>query len=88
MSFDELGMKLQEPEEIRKTSERHLENLSRRSKKIEELKQDRDALLESYAGMVPEALDGLSPEERHHVYKMMRLRVKLLRTGALTSPAF
>ena len=25
--------------------------------------------------MVPEALDGLTPEERHRVYKMLRLSV-------------
>jgi hypothetical protein len=31
--------------------------------------------LESYAGMVPEALDSLLPEERHQVYKMLRLKV-------------
>ncbi len=42
---------------------------------MEELEQDRDALLERYAGMVPEALDSLRPEERHRIYKMLRLKV-------------
>ena len=40
----------------------------------EEVERDRDALLESYARMVPERLDLLTPEERHQVYKMLRLR--------------
>jgi hypothetical protein len=31
--------------------------------------------------MVPEALDGLTPEERHHIYKMMRLNVVMYADG-------
>ena len=31
--------------------------------------------MERYAGAVPEALENLLPEERHRVYKMLRLRV-------------
>ena len=30
--------------------------------------------MESYAGAVPEALERLEPEERHNVYRMLRLR--------------
>jgi hypothetical protein len=32
-------------------------------------------LLAKYAGMMPDALADLTPEERHHVYKMLRLNV-------------
>jgi len=39
------------------------------------LKRDRDVLLERYAGVVPESLDALTPEERHQLYKMLRLEV-------------
>ena len=31
--------------------------------------------------MVPEALDRLTPEERHRVYKMLRLRVTMYADG-------
>ena len=30
--------------------------------------------MESYAGLVPASLDSLTPEERYHVYKMLRLK--------------
>jgi hypothetical protein len=43
--------------------------------RIEALERDKDALLESYAGTAPEALSNLTPEERHQVYKMLRVRV-------------
>ena len=33
--------------------------------------------MESYAGLVPEALKALSPEERHNVYKPLKLRANL-----------
>jgi hypothetical protein len=47
------------------------------------MEQDRDALLESYALRAPEALDGLSPEERHQVYRMLRLRAAVKIGGTL-----
>ena len=46
----------------------HRENIVR-------LEQDKDLLLDHYARMAPEALSSLTPEERHQVYKMLRLKV-------------
>jgi len=42
---------------------------------LAELEHDRDALLERYAGAVPEDLDALTSEERHQLYKILRLTV-------------
>ena len=56
--------------------------------RIEELEEDRDALLESMAGMVPEALDSLTREEKHGIYRMLRLEVMLLEEGYQVSGAF
>jgi hypothetical protein len=39
------------------------------------LEQDKEAVLETYAQMAPEALESLTPEERHQFYRMLRLRV-------------
>jgi DNA invertase Pin-like site-specific DNA recombinase len=39
------------------------------------LRRAREALMARYADVVPEALENLAPEERHRVYKMLRLRV-------------
>ena len=38
------------------------------------MERDKDAILDSYAGMAPEALETLMPEERHRVYRMLRIR--------------
>ena len=32
-------------------------------------------MLEHYAAIAPEAVEGLTPEERHHLYRMLRLEV-------------
>ena len=40
------------------------------------MEYDRDALMESYAGMVSETLEGLVPEERHRIYKLLRRGVR------------
>jgi hypothetical protein len=64
-------------------AQRRLEILSRRKKKMEKLEWNRDALVKFYAEIVSEALDGLSPEERHHVYMIMRLRVEPAPDGSI-----
>ena len=46
-----------------------------RQERIELLKRDRDEILNTYARMAPETLDVLSPEERHRLYRMLRLKV-------------
>jgi hypothetical protein len=39
------------------------------------LELDRDVLLEHYAAIAPEALNSLIPEERHRLYKLLRITV-------------
>ena len=65
ITFAELGANLSELEEIRITAVEKLEATRNYQERIEEMEQDRDALLESYALRAPEALDGLTPDERH-----------------------
>jgi DNA repair exonuclease SbcCD ATPase subunit len=54
---------------------RELEALKGRKERLEDLKRDRDALIEAYANITAEALEELSPEERNKLYKMLKLRV-------------
>jgi hypothetical protein len=71
----ELDDALAELEETRSTAEHELATLENRQEAIEALERDRDALLKHYASIAPEALDALTPEERHHLYRMLRLEV-------------
>ena len=64
-------------------AERQLEDLNARRSRLEDLERDRDTLLEEYAGMIPEDLDRLTGEDRHRVYKMLRLQVYVYPDGAL-----
>jgi site-specific DNA recombinase len=75
MTLDELGEKLKLLENTRKTAQRELEALNGHLQRLEELELDKNTLLESYADMLPDALDELTPEERHRVYRMLRLKV-------------
>jgi hypothetical protein len=81
--FEELGAKLRETDEARGTAERELAEVEGRRGRIEQLERDRDAIMEHYAGMVPEALDDLTGEERHQIYRMIRLRVTVHPDGGL-----
>jgi site-specific DNA recombinase len=83
MTLDELGEKLEQLDETRKTAHKELGALKTRRETVEALERDRDILLESYAGLVPEKLDALSPEKRHRIYKRLRLRAVANHGGVL-----
>ena len=83
ITFDELGAKLRELEGQRTTAEEELDNLQLRRARLEDLERDRETLLREYAGMVPERLDELTGEERHQVYRMLRLQVFVYPNGDL-----
>jgi hypothetical protein len=61
-------------EETRRTAERDLKDLRQHKELVGQMEQDRDALLEHYASLAPEALHSLTSEERRHLYKMLRLK--------------
>ena len=75
MTHEELETKLERLEETCAVAERELEKLQRKKERVERLEQDTETLLKSYAKMAPEALEALSAEERHRLYRMLRLRV-------------
>jgi hypothetical protein len=75
MTFDELGAALEELEGTRKVAERELKALRSREQRVAELEQKKDALRRYYAGIAPEALDSLTPEERYDFYKLVELEV-------------
>jgi hypothetical protein len=83
LTDEELDEALAELEDARETAEKELRAVRARREVLEDLERDRDALLESYASMTPAALDTLSSEERHHVYKMLRLTVEVSSDGSL-----
>jgi site-specific DNA recombinase len=75
MTDEELATALAELDEIRETAEHELEAVRARGEALDRLERDKDALMESYAGMVSEILEDLAPEERHRIYKLLRLGV-------------
>ena len=80
---DELREKLARFAGTREAAEKELAALEGRRERLAELERDRDALVETYAALAPAALDALAPEERHHLYKLLRLRVVARPDGAL-----
>ena len=85
MGDDELDEALAELDDLRKTAERELRLIEGRKDTLRQLEQDRDALMGHYARMAPEALDSLTPEERHHLYKILRLRITADKDRNLTA---
>ncbi len=84
MTFDELGARLDELEAARRTALQELEAARGRLEEVKGLERDRNALLEAHAGAPPESLESLHPEERHAVYRALRLAVRIGADGALT----
>ena len=75
ITFDELRARLTELDDTRSIAERELEAFRARRERIADLETDRDALLDSLVNVAPDALASLAPEDRHHVYKTLKLRV-------------
>jgi hypothetical protein len=80
---EELDEELAPLEATRRTVERELAALRQHAERVEQMERDRDAVLEHYATLAPEALDSLTSEERHHLYKMLKLKVWLGKSGDL-----
>ncbi len=60
-----------------------VERLKARRQMIEAAQRDMETLIDGYAETIPENLDTLTPEERHEIYRMLRLGVRLDNTGAV-----
>jgi site-specific DNA recombinase len=75
MTLEELASKLGELVDVRKGLVAELESVERFKKKVMDLERDREAVLTSLAGSIPEALDKLTGEEINKVYRKLRLRV-------------
>lgn len=80
---EELDEELVALEGTRRAASRELAALQSRKERIDALERDRDAVLENYAGRAPEALEVLTSEERHRLYKMLRLSVALRSYGSV-----
>lgn len=85
----ELDGALAEIAEERRVAEAELDKLQHTARELADLQYEKEALLEHYAAMTVEALDSLTPEERHETYRMLRLSVvahpegRLLASGVL-----
>jgi site-specific DNA recombinase len=88
MTLDELRAKITALDEAREIARLELAALRTRQQRLEELEHDRDALMDRYAAMVPEALDQLTGEGRSTLYRMLRLQVVPTPGGFALSGAF
>jgi hypothetical protein len=56
--------------------------LHRRPEHLAQLERDRDGLIESYADLVPEAIDALGSAERHRAYRIIGPEAHLAPNGS------
>jgi hypothetical protein len=68
---------------MRRTAEAELRKVEARMESAAQLERDLDAMRERYANMSAEALDSLTPEERHQLYGMLGLGATITMDGTL-----
>ena len=73
ITLNELRGKLAELSETRQAAERELAILANRRERIVELERSKEAVLEHYAAIAPQALDALTSGERRRLYGLLRL---------------
>ena len=69
LTREELRAKLSELDEAKEAVEKELAAYTQRAERLKTLEQDRDATLAAFVESVP--------EERHRIYKMLRLRINV-----------
>jgi hypothetical protein len=79
----ELKAYLTRLDETRKIAEHELEVPRSREEYVQRLEANRDALLDSLEAQAPEAVDSLTPEQRHQWYKLLRLRADVYADGSV-----
>jgi uncharacterized protein YydD (DUF2326 family) len=84
ITFEELRERLAGLEETKKTAQGELESISLRRQRLVELERSADDLVRQYSAIMPEALDTISPEERHQIYKSLRMKVLVSTEGTVT----
>jgi hypothetical protein len=83
IDFEELRAQLSALEDTREAAEQELRALRWRAERLAQLERDRDSLLETYADLLPEAIEALGSEERHQVYRMIGMEANLTPDGSL-----
>jgi hypothetical protein len=84
ITFEELKERLEGLEEAKKTVQGKLESISLHRQRLDELECSAEDLVRQYAAIVPESLDVISPEERHQLYKTLKMRVLVNAEGTVT----
>jgi hypothetical protein len=82
---DELRAKLASLEETRKTAKCELAALEDRQERLAKLERDKEAVLEYYSDIAPEALDSLAPEERRNLYGMLHMKALVYPDGEVVA---
>ena len=83
MTREELGAKLAELDETVFLAEAEIEKLRCHKERILALEKSGEELLERYVELVPEEIESLSPEERRHIYQLLRVEVSVPKGGEI-----
>ncbi len=83
ITFEELRSRLAELEDARQVAEKEWNALRSHEEYVRDLERDRDTLLDSLEVSAPEMLDALAPEERHQLYKILRITAAVEADGTV-----
>jgi site-specific DNA recombinase len=83
IDFEELREKLFELNEQRQLAEQEIKALQEKEQRLEEMRCDKDNLLNDLVAMTPRLVDELPSEERLRVYEMLGLKVTSREDGTL-----
>jgi hypothetical protein len=81
ITLEELRVKLYALEETSRVARTELDALASRSERMADIERDTQAIIRDYAGLMPEALGAMAPEERHRVYKVLHFEVLVYPDG-------
>jgi hypothetical protein len=79
----ELKERLAALEQSKKTAQSQLKSISPYRRRLVELEANVEELVHQYSTILPEALDTLSTEKKHQIYKTLRMKAMVGTEGSV-----
>ena len=83
IDFADLKEHLQELEDEKSTAQGEIDSLLIRGEQLEEMRRNKNALLEGLKEVTPRQIDGLPQEDRRRIYQMVGLRATTRQDGTI-----
>ncbi len=83
MTLEDLKTRTYEIDDACRLANSELTEAKARQERMRTVEADAEAVVSLYSSMVPQSLEGMTPEERHRLYRLLHLSVRVNPDGRM-----